>query len=97
MTRIKRKRKYHKMAGKNSRITKKDTEYFKILFFWVVYLIFTGFFILLFIEAAKTDIVLAKIFFLFVYVLAGFGLPILIIETYVYLKTGKKLFLLKEL
>jgi hypothetical protein len=30
-------------------------------------------------------------------VLVGFGLPILIIELYIYLKTGKKIYLLKEL
>jgi hypothetical protein len=82
---------------KNPEITEENTGDIRIFFFLIIYLIFAGFFIKLFLEAIKIDIVFSKMIFLFVYALVGFGLPILIIELYIYLKTGKKIFLLKEI
>jgi len=90
-------RKYNKKRSKNSAVTKKDPSDMRIFFFLATYLAVAVLFVRLFLEAVKINLVFAKIVLLFVYLIVGFGLPILLIEFGIYLKTGKKICLLKEL
>jgi hypothetical protein len=58
---------------KNPEMTEENTGDIRIFFFLIIYLIFAGFSIKLFLEAIKIDIVFSKMIFLFVYALVGFG------------------------